>query len=87
MNEAERIQTLKRAAWDAGDLELFEFYNGIEFELARLRMVARVVGMFYTRGGIDDEGWNTLFEVLSDAGAIPEEHADDGPDPADMYGQ
>lgn len=81
MNEVEQFQALKRAAWDDRDIALFEFYNGIEFELARLRKVARIIGLFYARGGIDDEGWNTLFEALSDAGVLPDQE-NDGPDPS-----
>jgi hypothetical protein len=75
--EAERIRALKRTAWDAGDLALFEFFNGIEYELTRLRAVGRVVAAFYQRGGIDDAGWNTLFESLFDAGLLNDSDKDE----------
>ncbi len=72
MNETERFQWLKQRAWDDRDLDLYTFYGSIEHELERLRSFGHVVALFYERGGITDEGWNTLFESLFDAGLLSE---------------
>lgn len=77
----ERLQQLKQDAWDDRDLDLFEFYNGIEYELKRLGAVGQLVARFYKRGGITDEGWNTLFEALFDAGLLNEEQGQESETP------
>lgn len=67
--ENNHFQALKRAAWENRDLDLFEFYVGIEHELQGLRAVCRVVAHMY-ENGLSDDGWSTLFEALSDAGLL-----------------
>lgn len=69
MVEQERLNALKRAAWESHDLELFEFYIGIERELERLRVIGRIVAAFYQHVSGDD-AWNDLFNALADAGLL-----------------
>ena len=76
MEESERFRALKEQAWNDRDLELFEFYNRIEYELKRLRTVGRAVSSMYEKGGNDDT-WNFLFEALFDAGLLQDTDSDD----------
>lgn len=70
MTQAERLAELKRIAWDIRDLDLFDFYNGVERDLERLRAVGLLVASIYQKGGYSDEQWSALFEALSDAGLL-----------------
>jgi hypothetical protein len=70
VNQAEQLASLKQAAWDARDLDLFTFYNQLENELERLRAVGRVVASIYQKAGFGDEEWNGLFDALFDAGLL-----------------
>lgn len=73
----ERLDALKQAAFEARDIDLYEFYHHIESELNRLGAVGKIVAKFYQKGGIDDEGWNTLFEALFDAGLLEDSEQND----------
>lgn len=75
MTEQERLNTLKVAAWDARDLDLFEFYVGIEQELKHHRMISKVIARMYLDGS--DAVWTALFEALSDAGLFDETEKDE----------
>lgn len=66
----EQIAALKRAAWEDRDVDSFDFYSGIEWELKKLRAVGRTVASLY-KNTSDDNAWSALYEALSDAGLLP----------------
>lgn len=70
MTEAERLNALKRAAWNTGDLDLYDFYSRLGCELGRLRIVGKMVVSIYQKAGYSDDNWQALFEALSDAGLL-----------------
>lgn len=70
MNDEQRLAGLTKAAWDAGDIPLVDFYNRIAAELKHLRAVGAVAGQCMCRPLI--KAGNDMFEALEAAGSIPE---------------
>jgi hypothetical protein len=76
MPEQERFAELKRQAWEDRDLDLFEFYSSLEYELKCMRAVGRACAGLWRHGG-NDATWNAMFEALSDAGLLVAEEAEE----------
>jgi hypothetical protein len=65
----QEIASQKQEAWDARDLETFDLYHSIEFELVKLRAVGKAAASLY-KNTSNEQAWDAMYEVLSDAGLL-----------------
>jgi hypothetical protein len=63
------IEKQQLAAMNTRDLDRYRLYAAMERELKHLRAVGRLAARIYEDHS-DEEAWEQLFDVLSDAGLL-----------------
>jgi len=65
----ERLEALKRAAWDERDFDTVDLYTQLLSDRKLFRAVGLIIAALYKNTG-DEDVWNALHDALFDASLL-----------------